>query len=183
MIIDYLIIYKVDKKIIFKFVYNKYIYSYNKIASGRKWWKVVNNMFFGKFYHNLDEKSRLMIPRKMREQINGRLYLLRGFDGCLSVYQESSFNDYVNSLNSLPFTQKTTRDMQRLGLSSVVELEIDKQGRIQIPAQTIIEFHISRSVVVVGVVNHFEIWNKESWDKYEEDNAKKYEETAEKLPL
>lgn len=119
----------------------------------------------------------------MREQINSRLYLLRGFDGCLSIYQENSFNEYVETLNTLPFTQKTTRDMQRLGLSSVVELEIDKQGRIQIPSQTITEFGISKSVVVVGVVNHLEIWNKETWENYEDTNAKKYEETAEKLPL
>lgn len=140
-------------------------------------------MFFGKFYHNLDNKGRLMIPSKMRDQIAGRLYCLRGFDGCISVYQENDFTNYVNSINALPYTQKLTRDMQRMGLSSVVELEIDKQGRIQIPSLTIADFKLSKEVVVVGVVNHFEIWSKETWDKYESDNAAKYEETAEKLPL
>ncbi len=140
-------------------------------------------MFFGKYYHSLDDKGRLMIPSKMREQAGNRVYVIRGFEGCLSVYKESDFQIYVQSLANLPYTHKQTRDVQRLGLSSTIELDVDKQGRIQIPTQTLAEYHFSKDVVVVGVMNHFEIWDENAWKKYEEENSKNYEETAETLPL
>ncbi|MFA5283030.1 MAG: division/cell wall cluster transcriptional repressor MraZ [Bacilli bacterium] len=140
-------------------------------------------MFFGKFYHNLDDKGRLMIPSKMREQAGSRVYVIRGFEGCLSVYKEADFQTYAASLSNLSFTHKQTRDVQRLGLSSTLELDVDKQGRIQIPSQTLVEYHFSKNVVIVGVMNHFEIWDEEAWKKYEDSNSKKYEEIAETLPL
>ena len=140
-------------------------------------------MLFGKFYRELDDKYRLMLPKQFKNQLADTLYLIKGYDGCLSVYQEEDFKAYVNQLTSLSYTHRDTRDIQRLGFSSVVELSLDKQGRVLIPTQTVQEYAISKEVVIVGVVNHLEIWNKKAWEDYESNNKDKFEEISETLPF
>lgn len=163
-------------------MHESFAYAYNisaqVVESGGKW-----NMFFGSYYHNLDEKGRLVIPKKLRTLISPRLYILRGYDGSLSVYKEDTFIKLTTALENLAFNQRDARDVQRIALSSVVELEVDSQGRIQIPLKLLQDHNISRQVVVVGVINHFEIWDEVAWDKYLKENEKDFESKAEKLPL
>jgi MraZ protein len=140
-------------------------------------------MFFGSYSHTLDNKGRLVIPSKMRNEAGGRLYILKGYEGSLSVYKESDFQKLTEALENLPFNQKDSRDVQRIALASVVELEVDAQGRIQLPTKLLSEFKISRSVIVVGVINHIEIWDAEAWYNYLKQNEKDYEAKAEKLPV
>jgi MraZ protein len=143
----------------------------------------VEDMFFGNYQHNLDSKGRLVIPAKMRDEAGMYLYIMKGYEGCLSVFKESAFEKEIQKINTLPFNQKNARDYIRMQLSSVVELEVDKQGRIQLPTQLINEYKIGKSIVVVGVVDHFEIWDAESWTKYLKDNEGSYEVKAEVLPI
>ena len=140
-------------------------------------------MFFGSYSHTLDNKGRLVIPSKMRNEAGGRLYILKGYEGSLSVYKESDFQKLTEALENLPFNQKDSRDVQRIALASVVELEVDAQGRIQLPSRLLSDFKISRSVIVVGVINHIEIWDSEAWNNYLKQNEKDYEAKAEKLPV
>lgn len=140
-------------------------------------------MLFGKYLRDLDEKNRLMLPKQLKDKLSGNLYLLRGYDGCLSLFQEKEFEEYVSKLSSLSYTHKDTRDIQRLGFSSTFELSVDKQGRIQIPTQIFLDYNLTKEVVVVGVINHLEIWSKEAWDKYEIDNKEKFEDISENLPF
>lgn len=140
-------------------------------------------MFFGSYYHSLDEKGRLVIPKKLRTLAGSKLYILRGYDGSLSVYKEDTFLKLTEALENLSYAQRDARDVQRIALSSVVELEVDAQGRIQIPLKLLSDHNIFRQVVVVGVINHFEIWDEAIWEKYLLDNAKDFESKAEKLPL
>lgn len=138
-------------------------------------------MFFGNYQHNLDDKGRLVIPSKIREISGNRLYIMKGYDGPLSVFREDDFQKLVHKVNSLPFTQKNARDFIRLSLGSVVELEIDKQGRIQIAAKMLNDYHISKEVVIVGVGDHFEIWDAKAWSIYVKENNETYETKAESL--
>lgn len=140
-------------------------------------------MFFGSYSHTLDNKGRLMIPAKMRNEAGGRLYILKGYEGSLSVYREADFQKLTSALDNLPYNQRDSRDVQRITLSSVVELEVDAQGRIQLPSKLLSDYKISRSVVVVGVINHFEIWDASAWENYLKQNEKDYEAKAEKLPV
>ncbi len=140
-------------------------------------------MFFGSYSHTLDNKGRLVIPSKMRNEAGGRLYILKGYEGSLSVYKEADFQILTDALHNLPYNQRDSRDVQRIALSSVVELEVDAQGRIQLPSRLLTDYKISRSVVVVGVINHFEIWDASAWEKYLQQNEKDYEAKAEKLPV
>lgn len=123
-------------------------------------------MFFGEFRHNLDAKGRLSIPAKMRNQCTNTVYVTRGNDGCLNVYNEEGWQKYYESLSKLPQTKKDARAFLRLVTSRVSECEFDKMGRINIPAVLRNHSHIEKTCVVVGVGDHMEIWDETAWDQY-----------------
>lgn len=140
-------------------------------------------MYFGYFEHHLDEKGRLLLPRKIKEATiaNSTLYVLKGFEGCLSVYNEAEFNKLCAECESISFNKKNSRDYLRIVLSSVIELKMDKVGRIQIPNLTLNKFKIGKDVAVIGVRDHFEIWDLAAYKKYEADINDNFEDIAEKL--
>ncbi len=138
-------------------------------------------MFFGQYEHTLDDKNRLMIPHKIREEAGIKVFIIKGFDGCLSIYRSESFEKMLKSIESLPFNEKKSRDFIRAQLSTAHEIDVDKQGRIQIPTQLINKFAISKEVVVIGVGDHFEIWNKDTFNKYNSEINEKFEENAETI--
>lgn len=142
--------------------------------SGRK-------MFYGSYEHCLDDKNRLVIPSKMRCFVSSKLFILKGFDGCLSLYTENNFNAYLAKLSSFPFESKLSRDLQRIALSTVFELEVDKVSRIQIPTALVNKYGVTKEVVIVGMLDHIEIWSKNSWENYVNDNEKEFEAKSEEL--
>ena len=140
-------------------------------------------MYFGNYEHSLDEKGRLMIPRQLRNGLkeNCPLYILQGFEGCIAVYSETEFNKLISECQSISFNKKNSRDYLRLVLSSVTELNIDKVGRIQLPIQTLAKYKINKQVTIIGVRDHFEIWDKATFDKYQKEANERFEEIAESL--
>ena len=99
-----------------------------------KWKKVGDIMLIGEYHHNIDEKGRLIIPSKFREDIGNEFVVTRGLDGCLFVYAMKEWNAIVSKLRTLPFTKKDARTFNRFFMSSASTLEFDKQGRINIPS-------------------------------------------------
>lgn len=150
---------------------------YNIGAGGRKW----EFMFFGSYEHLLDEKNRLVIPSKFRGLLGSKVYILKGFDGCLSLFTENDFNAYLKKLSNLEFGDKLAREVQRISLSTVFDLEVDKASRIQIPTALVNKYHITHEVTVVGMIDHIEVWSKEKWNEYVSANEKNYEVSSEKL--
>lgn len=138
-------------------------------------------MFFGSFEHTLDEKNRLLIPARLRASLGSKLFIMKGYEGSLSIYPEESFTKYLHKLETLPFESKLSRDVQRISLSSVFSLDIDKVNRVQIPTALINKYSISKDVVVVGVIDHIEVWSKKKWEQYLKDNEADYEEKSEEL--
>ena len=138
-------------------------------------------MFFGKYESNLDEKGRVVIPSKYRNEIGEKLYLIKGFEGCISLYKEEDFAIFIENLKHLKYEKSKVRDYQRLLLESVVELTIDRQGRVLIPTRTLKEYEISSKVVVVGVINHLELWDSAKWVNYKEEKETNFELDAENL--
>lgn len=122
-----------------------------------------------------------MVPRKMREEAGMKVFIMRGFEGCLSVYKSSAFEELVNGIETLSFNEKVSRDYIRASLSSVVEIDLDKQGRMSIPTQLMKKYNITSNVVVIGVGDHFEIWNKQIYSKYEKEMNDNYENNAENV--
>ena len=138
-------------------------------------------MFFGSFEHCLDEKNRLLIPSRLRGQLGSKLFIMKGYEGSLAIYPEEGFQKYLNKLESLPFESKISRDIERISLSSVFELDVDKVNRIQIPTALINKYSISKDVVVVGVIDHIEVWSKAKWEQYLKDNEAEFESKSEEL--
>ena len=138
-------------------------------------------MFFGSFEHTLDEKNRLLIPSRLRGELGSKVFIMKGYEGSLSIYPENQFSKYIEKLEHLPYESKLSRDIERISLSSVFEIDVDKVNRIQIPTALINKYSISKDVVVVGVINHIEIWSKAKWEEYLKANEETFEAKSEEL--
>ena len=120
-------------------------------------------MFMGEYSHTLDAKSRIIMPAKFREELGEQFVLTLGLDGCLYAYPNAEWESVVEQLNQLP-SSKEARKIQRYFLSSASPCELDKQGRVLIPA-VLREFAgITKDAVLVGVGSRVEIWSKERWE-------------------
>ena len=138
-------------------------------------------MFFGNYSHSLDEKGRLVIPRKMRESLGNKIFIMKGFDGALAIYKESAYEEVIEELKKYSFNKKENRDYLRLKLSSIVDLDVDKMGRVQIPTAVLAKYDIQKDVVVLGAGDHIEVWDKTKYEQYMNSIEDNFEEIAERL--
>ena len=138
-------------------------------------------MFMGQYLHNLDEKGRIIIPTKIREQLTSSVVVTIGFDKCISLYSMEGWEKFQTSLLALPSNSQDARKHVRLIVGSASALEFDKQGRINLPSNLLAHAGASKECVVVGVLDHVEIWSKEMWDLYSNAAMDTMEEVAEKL--
>ena len=96
-------------------------------------------MLMGEYHHNIDDKKRLIIPSKFREEIGDKFVVTRGLDGCLFVYSLDNWEKIISKLKTLPFTKKDARVFMRFFLSAASICEFDKQGRINL-VNSLIEY-------------------------------------------
>ena len=129
---------------------------------GRKWGTV---MFIGEYHHNIDEKGRLIMPSKFRNDLGETFVITRGIDSCLFVYPKDSWNNITSKLNELSFTKKDVRSFQRFFLSAATICEFDKQGRINVTSPLADYADLTKECVIIGVNDRIEIWSKENFDK------------------
>jgi len=129
-----------------------------------KWKKVGNSMLMGEYHHNLDDKKRLIIPSKFREEIGEKFVVTRGLDGCLFVYSLVEWDKIINKLKTLPFTKKDARTFMRFFLSAASICEFDKQGRINLVNSLIEYAKIQKECVIIGVNDRLEIWAVEEFN-------------------
>ncbi len=121
-------------------------------------------MFMGEYNHTIDAKGRLIVPSKFRESLGDEFVVTKGMDGCLFVYDNTEWSKFEEKLRSLPMIDKEARQFTRYFLAGAASVEVDKQGRILIPA-VLREFaEITKDAVLVGVGSRIEIWSKERWD-------------------
>ena len=138
-------------------------------------------MYFGSFTHNLDDKGRLMIPRKMREELGYKVYIMKGFEGSLSLYNEERYQKLVEEFSRLSFNQSKVRGYLRLQFASTYEMEVDKLGRVQIPTALLTKYNISKEVLVLGIGDHIEVWDKAKYEEYENNIRDEFESIAENI--
>ena len=138
-------------------------------------------MFMGQFQHNIDDKGRIIISAKLREQLSNSVVVTRGFDKCIALYSNDGWEKFQTSLLALPNTMQDARKNIRVLVGSASSQEFDKQGRINLPANLIREAGITKECVIIGVLDHIEIWAKEAWDAYYDDASSSLEDVAEKL--
>ena len=127
-------------------------------------------MFMGEYSHSIDEKGRLIIPSKFREELGDEFVVTKGLDGCLFVYENSEWKALEDKLRALPLTNKDARAFARYMLAGAAEVSLDKQGRILLP-QVLRNFAgLDKDVVLIGVASRVEIWNKEKWENISFDD-------------
>ena len=130
---------------------------------GEKWGI---SMFIGEYHHSVDDKGRLIIPSKFREELGNNFIITRGIENCLFVYSLDSWNEIVRKIESLPFTKKDARTFARFFLSGASEAEFDKQGRINITSPLISYAKITKECIVIGTGDRLEIWSEELWNEF-----------------
>lgn len=126
-------------------------------------------MFMSQYNHTIDIKGRLIIPSKFREKLGEEFVVTQGMDGCLFVYANDDWNTFEQKLTSLPVINKQARQFARFFLSGAAQVEVDKQGRILIPANLREFAGLDKDVVLVGVGSRIEIWSKDKWEEVNSD--------------
>ncbi|AWE06575.1 cell division/cell wall cluster transcriptional repressor MraZ [Lysinibacillus sp. 2017] len=138
-------------------------------------------MFMGEFQHSIDVKGRMIVPAKFREPLGETFVLTRGLDQCIFGYPMDEWRKLEEKLKDLPMTKKDARAFARFFFSGATEVEVDKQGRINIPSTLIGYAHLEKECVVLGVSSKIEIWAKEAWNEYFNNSAESFNEIAENL--
>lgn len=121
-------------------------------------------MFLGQFYHNLDDKGRLMIPARYRDLLAAGAFITQGFDKCLMVMTDAYFKEVYERINNMNMADASARMLRRLILSNAYPVEVDKVGRILVP-QNLREFLgiASGELTVAGQGDYFEVWTPVDW--------------------
>ena len=139
-------------------------------------------MLLGEYEHTLDDKNRLTLPAKFRQAFGEGVVVTRGLDGCLFAYRREDWARLVESrLAPLDPFSKEARRMQRFLFSAATEAQLDGQGRVMIPAALIEHGKLGRDVVVAGVHDHLEIWNRAAWRRELAEVEGSAEDVAEHL--
>ena len=123
-------------------------------------------MLIGEYEHSLDAKGRLIMPAKLREDMEEKFILTTGLDGCLFGFSMSEWEKFEDKLKALPITNKNARNFVRFFLSGATECELDKQGRFLIVGKLRENAKLEKDVTIIGTGTRIEIWNKEKWQEH-----------------
>jgi len=139
-------------------------------------------MLLGEYEHTIDDKNRLTLPARFRGAFEEGIVVTRGMDGCLYAYAPVDWHQVVASrLASLDPLSKEGRRMQRFFFSGAAEGSLDKQGRVGLPAALLQHAKLGRDVVVAGVNDHLEIWDRAAWQRELAEVEGSAEDVAERL--
>lgn len=138
-------------------------------------------MFMGEYRHSIDDKGRIIIPSRFRDDLGSSFVVTRGLDNCLFAYPLDEWKALENKLKVLPFTKADARSFTRFFFSGASECELDKQGRVNIPNHLLQFAQIEKECVIIGVSNRVEIWSESAWQNYFDSSKGTFEEISEKL--
>jgi len=137
----------------------------------------------GTFSRSIDQKQRIAVPKRLRDALGGPqgggFYVAPGTDGSLVIYTEEAFGQLADRLTEASPTQREVREFARLFYGSAQRVELDKQGRIRIPADLSKGAKLGREVVLVGVRDHLELWAADRWEAYLLERQTHFDEIAE----
>jgi MraZ protein len=138
-------------------------------------------MFLGTHTPRLDDKGRLILPAKYREELSAGLVLTKGQERCLYVFPVSEFGRITDALRTAPVTAKAVRDYSRVFFASASDEELDRQGRITIPAGLREYAGLDRDCVVIGANTRLEIWDAAAWASYLEQQEPAFSAASEEV--
>jgi MraZ protein len=135
-------------------------------------------MFLGTHSPRLDEKGRLILPAKFREQLEEGVVVTRGQERCLYVFPVAEFARLADQLRQAPVTSKQARDYLRVFLSGASDEMVDRQGRVTIPTALRTYAGLTRDCAVIGAGQRVEIWDAAAWDSYLTEQEQVFAEQA-----
>ena len=125
-------------------------------------------LFLGEYDHSLDDRGRLTLPRKIRQEIDEKeLVLAKGFEPCIFGFDRESWEREAAKHLETPVTDSEGRKLRRYMFSGAQKADIDKLGRILLPTQLKEYASVTREIGVIGAGDHFEIWDEAHWKTYE----------------
>ena len=148
------------------------------VDCGEKWGM---SMLMGEYHHTIDDKGRLILSAKFRDDLGDSFVITRGLETCLFVYPMKEWEKITKRLNTLPFTKKNARSFSRFILSGATVTEFDRQGRINITSPLISYADIKKECVIIGVGDRLEVWASEKWNEFYDNNKDAMSEIAEDL--
>ncbi|MFV0427496.1 MAG: division/cell wall cluster transcriptional repressor MraZ [Beutenbergiaceae bacterium] len=138
-------------------------------------------MFLGTYEPKLDEKGRLILPAKFREQMASGMVITRGQERCLYAFPQAEFEQIHSQLRQAPLTSKQARDYMRVFLSGATDEQPDRQGRVTIPAVLRQYAGLDRDLAVIGSGSKVEIWDAQAWATYLHDQEESYAQITEEV--
>jgi MraZ protein len=138
-------------------------------------------VFLGRHGHNLDEKGRLALPARYREELRDGVVITRGFDDCLLVYPMAAWAPLAERVSALSIGDPDVRLLRRMLFANATDLMLDRQGRILVPAELRAHAGLEREAVVVGMHSFIEIWSPNGWAAQDELVERDGASIAEKL--
>jgi MraZ protein len=138
-------------------------------------------MFLGTHTPRLDDKGRLFLPAKFRDDLQGGLVITKGQDRCLYVWSRADFEALTERVRQAPFTNKASRDFLRVLFSGASDELPDKQGRITIPPVLRQYARLQRDCVVIGAMDRVEVWDAEAWAAYSAEHEESFASMSEEV--
>ncbi len=136
-------------------------------------------MFFGTYTPRLDDKGRIFLPAKFRDELAEGLVVTRGQERCLYVWSLEEFGKLTERLREVPVTNKSARDYMRMFFAGASDETPDKQGRVTIPLMLRDYASLSKDCIVIGAMNRVEIWDSASWQTYSEEQEPAFADLSE----
>ena len=133
--------------------------------------------------HRLDPKGRIVLPAKLREKLGDLVFVAAGMDGCVALYSENAWNDFMEKLKKLPFySQEKARDFMRV-MGDGEDISVDGTGRVLLPARLREYAQLGQDVVFIRLPTHVEIWDKERWEKKQQTALSGLSDLAKELGI
>jgi MraZ protein len=143
--------------------------------------------FRGSYEHTIDHKGRISIPARFRRQLSGEaeesFVILRGLESCIALYPSDEFRRLDERLRGRSFSDENNRRYQRMMLFDSRDETLDAQGRIALPPRLVAHAKLAKDVLIVGLLDHLEVWNPELFESYLQSSNRSYEEIAGDLLL
>lgn len=136
-------------------------------------------MYIGEYTHSIDDKGRVIMPSKFREELGVKFYVTKGMEGCVFVYDEVEWKRLEEKTKNLKLTSKKARQFERLFYAPARELEFDKQGRFVIPQNLRDYANIEKEASIIGVSSRIEIWDKSKYEEYINGSEMDYDSITE----
>ena len=139
-------------------------------------------MFMGEFTCKVDNKGRMMLPSKFRDELGEQEFVItRGLDNCIDLFPIEEWKNIEDKLKKLQTTNSKHRAYQRFVMSAATKTEFDNQGRLNIPTSRMEHAQIDKKIIVTGMNNKIEIWSEELWKKYIQNTGESIEDLVDEM--